>query len=59
MSAFKKALLFKGVRWHATNEEEAADITKNIYIVNAKCIVAYNIPKPPVINLTQSLPPNK
>lgn len=53
LSAFKKALLFKGVRWHATNEEEAADIQKNIHR-NAKCIVAYNIPKPPVIQVKPS-----
>lgn len=53
LSAFKKALLFKGVRWHATNEEEAADIQKNIHR-NAKCIVAYNIPKPPVIEVKSS-----
>ncbi len=53
LSAFKKALMFKGVRWHATNEEEAADIQKNIYL-NAKCIVAYNIPKPPVIQVKSS-----
>jgi glycosyltransferase involved in cell wall biosynthesis len=53
LSAFKKALLFKGVRWHATNEEEAADIQKNIHR-NAKSIVAYNIPKPPVIQVKSS-----
>ncbi|MEI2707432.1 MAG: glycosyltransferase [Chitinophagaceae bacterium] len=45
--------LFKGVRWHATNEEEANDIAKHIH-AKANSIVAYNIPKPPVINLTQS-----
>ncbi len=53
LSAFKKATLFKGIRWHATNEEEANDIAKNISL-KAKSIVAHNIPKPPVINLTQS-----
>ncbi|MCU0321388.1 MAG: glycosyltransferase [Chitinophagaceae bacterium] len=47
LSAFKKAQLFKGVRWHATNEEEANDIQKNIHS-NARSLVAYNIPKPPV-----------
>lgn len=50
LSAFKKAQLFKGVRWHATNEEEAADIHKNIS-KNAIAFVAYNIPKPPVIQI--------
>jgi hypothetical protein len=53
LSAFKNATLFKGVRWHATNEEEANDIAKHIH-AKANSIVAYNIPKPPVINLTQS-----
>lgn len=50
LSAFKKAQLFKGVRWHATNEEEAADIHKNIS-KNAIAFVAYNIPKPPVTQI--------
>ena len=50
LSVFKNVLLFRGVRWHATNEEEAADIKKNIH-GRAHSVVAYNIPKPTVATI--------
>lgn len=53
LAAFKRTQLFKGVRWHATNEEEAVDIHKNIS-TKAEAIVANNIPKLPVIQVKPS-----
>lgn len=53
LTTFNRTQLFKGVRWHATNEEEAADIHKNISD-KAESVVAYNIPKPPVLHIEPS-----
>lgn len=53
LALLKRINLFKGIRWHATNQEEANDIRKNIS-TKAAITVASNIPKPPVSKITFS-----
>jgi len=50
LSILKMSGLIKKITWHATNEDEEADITRE-FGIHSRIIVAGNIPRKPVLNM--------